>query len=276
MRFPLPAEEIVVYTDLDGTLLDHHDYSYAAARPALDELRRGGVPVVLTSSKTFPELVMLADRLGLDHPVIGENGAFVAWPRAYDIGVPGDRERDGYRIRRFGADHAGIVALLATLRADSSFRFEGFSDWDVATLAARTGLPPDDARRAGQREASEPIVWRGSEAALSAFRRALADHGLTLVKGGRFFHVMGDTSKADAMRWLHHLLEERRGRALTSIALGDGPNDLQMLEAADVAVVVANPDSDPIAPQADRILWTRLPGPAGWNEAILELLGGQR
>lgn len=34
----------LVFTDLDGTLLDHDTYSWEAARPALDRLKRQQVP----------------------------------------------------------------------------------------------------------------------------------------------------------------------------------------------------------------------------------------
>ncbi|MDT8419474.1 MAG: hypothetical protein RQ754_03500 [Desulfuromonadales bacterium] len=33
--------QIFVFTDLDGTLLDHHEYSFAAAQPAFDQIGRG-------------------------------------------------------------------------------------------------------------------------------------------------------------------------------------------------------------------------------------------
>ncbi len=262
---------LVVYTDLDGTLLDHHSYSHAAASPALALLRAHDVPVVLASSKTFPELAALASELALEYPVIGENGAFVAWPATFPLVADFDREHGGYRFRYFGRSHEGILHVLQLLRRNPGLAFSGFSDWGIDELMAHTGLARAAAERAAQREASEPILWEGSTQDLALFHRALEGYGLTLVKGGRFFHVMGPTSKRDAMRWLHANIEQMQWRELQMVALGDGPNDVEMLEAADIAVVVANPDSDAIAPQARRVLQTTLAGPAGWNEAMLQI-----
>jgi ribonucleotide monophosphatase NagD (HAD superfamily) len=45
----------LVFTDLDGTLLDHDTYDWTPARDALDRLTRAGIPVVFTSSKTAAE-----------------------------------------------------------------------------------------------------------------------------------------------------------------------------------------------------------------------------
>ena len=44
--------KLIVYTDLDGSLLDGTSYSYEAATPALTALREQGIPLVLVSSKT--------------------------------------------------------------------------------------------------------------------------------------------------------------------------------------------------------------------------------
>ncbi len=262
---------LVVYTDLDGTLLDHHSYSHAAAGPALALLRAHDVPVVLASSKTFPELAEIASELALEYPIIGENGAFVAWPVAFPLSADFDRERAGYRFRYFGRSYDGILKVLRLLRRYPGMAFSGFSDWGIDELMAHTGLERAAAERAAQREASEPILWEGSADDLGVLHRALEGYGLTLVKGGRFFHVMGPTSKRDAMCWLHANIERMQGRELQMVALGDGPNDMEMLEAADIAVVVTNPDSDAIAPQARRVLQTTLAGPAGWNEAMLQI-----
>ncbi len=35
---------LIVFTDLDGTLLDHHSYSWRAASPAMAKLAANGIP----------------------------------------------------------------------------------------------------------------------------------------------------------------------------------------------------------------------------------------
>lgn len=273
MKSGLRAAGWVVYTDLDGTLLDHHDYSFAAAEPALNLLREHGIPVILTSSKTFVELAALARRLDFEYPVIGENGAFIAWPDDCAMAVRADSTENGYRFRRFGKKYGDILSVLHQLRLHPDFRFSGFSDWCVEELMEHTGLDRAAAERAQQRQASEPILWEGREEALPAFRQALESQGLQLIRGGRFFHVMGPSSKGKALGWLQNILAAQScGDELGAIALGDGPNDLDMLEAADIAVVVANPDSPKIAPKTDRLIYTEKPGPSGWNEAITHLV----
>ena len=68
-------------------------------------------------------------------------------------------------------------------------------------------------------------------------------------------------------------LEKHPGQALITVALGDSPNDAAMLNAADVAVVIKSGKSSLIhCPEARRIVHTTLPGPAGWNTAMREIL----
>ena len=68
---------------------------------------------------------------------------------------------------------------------------------------------------------------------------------------------------------------ERRwpGQAITSVALGDGPNDIGMLSAADIAVVIPGRHEHPMELTAmNRILKPSAAGPVGWNTAVLAIL----
>ena len=73
----------IIFTDLDGTLLDHSSYQWDRAKPALDLCQRFHVPVVLVSSKTRAEMVKLKDELGLSHPFISENGGGIFFPKEF-------------------------------------------------------------------------------------------------------------------------------------------------------------------------------------------------
>ena len=249
---------LVVFTDLDGTLLDHDSYSFAPAKPALARLAARGTPVVLTSSKTAAEIARIHRQIGLgDAPAIVENGAGIVDPADLPEGAD--------------SDYRHIRSVLGDLRPGPADGFRGFGDMTPAEITERTGLPPQEADLARQRCHSEPGLWSGDAAGLQAFLAALAERGIAARRGGRFLTLSLGRTKADAMRDC-----AKRLGATVTIALGDAPNDTEMLEAADFGVIVRNDHAPPLPAlrgETDgRIRRTQDPGPAGWNAAILDIL----
>ncbi|WP_192954702.1 HAD-IIB family hydrolase [Gallaecimonas mangrovi] len=242
----------VVVTDLDGTLLDHHSYSWQAAKPALERLAAMQVPVVLNSSKTRAEIRELREQLALSWPFIAENGAILDW---------GDGHFEG-----FAEPRQQLLTVLGQLR-QQGFAFEGFADWDLATIVEKTGLDAHSAKLASEREFTEPLLWLGDDPGKWAFQQALAGHQLQAQQGGRFLSVMGQYSKGAAIA----ALRERYPGA-TIIALGDSPNDAPMLDVADIAVVIKSARSEQLMPKAPSTIRTTSPGPEGWNQAIQDIL----
>ena len=72
---------IVIFTDLDGTLLDHNSYGWEKAEPALRLCRESRIPLILVSSKTRSEIRALQQELGLSSPFVSENGGGVFFPK---------------------------------------------------------------------------------------------------------------------------------------------------------------------------------------------------
>ncbi|MBO9412432.1 MULTISPECIES: HAD-IIB family hydrolase [unclassified Ruegeria] len=254
MKRPLP---ILVFSDLDGTLLDHKTYSWSAAKPGLKRLAEIGAGVVLASSKTAQEIMPLRDSMGqADMPAIVENGAGILWPDNPDEGKD---------------DYPRLRALLKKLPQG----FVGFGDMTIDEVAQKTGLSSRQANLARQRKFSEPGVWTGSDVDLAEFLEAARAHGLYARKGGRFLTISFGQTKADAMREVVRHLHPVR-----TIALGDAPNDIEMIQAADQGVVVANPHGPNIppfpAPVEARVLRTQQSGPQGWSDAILTLTADLR
>ena len=261
---PKVSKRKVVFTDLDGTLLDHDTYDWQPAAPVLEELKRRRIPVVLVSSKTLAELEEVRNELGLADPVIAENGA------AFDV-------PDGYFPRPLewqadAVDRATLQRHLDEIRDD--FDCVSFAELGTAGIAAATGLSPQQAMLANQREASEPILWNDTEQQLAEFTAAAAARGLRCTRGGRFVHLMGAVDKGDAVRKLCDAYRQRwPGVKVESIALGDGPNDLGMLMAADIAVVIRGKHGQPMPLDGHlRVLRPEAPGPEGWALAMRALL----
>ncbi|UYO73805.1 HAD-IIB family hydrolase [Halomonas qinghailakensis] len=262
----------LVVTDLDGSLLDHHSYDFSPAKPWLARLKQLGVPVIPVTSKTRAELIPLREALGLTAtPFIAENGAVIGLPPGWchaRLDRPGNG-LDGVVVKQTGVDSGFIRARLNVWRKRLNIRFTRMGDLSLQQVMELTGLDKTRAKAARQREGSEPFIWEDSEAALETFRIALQGDGLELTQGGRFWHVMGRLSdKGGAVEWLIKRFTALRGSQPLTLGLGDGPNDITMLETVDQAVVIRGCHALNVEPQNSVLYRTHATGPTGWAEGI--------
>lgn len=262
----------LVFTDLDGTLLDHDTYAYDEALPAINMLAEHACPVIFNSSKTATEIKQLRQELNNVHPFIVENGSAVCIPTGYFSTNYSPPANMGNRleVQALGPNYQDLLQKLHNIRDTKRFKFEGFFDLSADEVAELTGLDLWSAECAKHRAASEPLIWNDSEEALKVFRNMLHEHDLSLTKGGRFYHVMGNTNKAWAMQWLTELYRNTWPAInWTTVALGDGPNDQQMLEAADIAVVIPAASGKTLQlKRSERVICPAEQGPRGWQIAI--------
>ncbi len=266
---------LLVFTDLDGTLLDQATYSFEPARPALEALAAAGVPVVLCTSKTRAETERWRRALGNAEPFIVENGGAAFVPEGYfGAGARYDRRDGGYGVLEFGSPYAGLRRALAAIRAGTGLDLRGFGDMSLDEIAALCGFTREDAALAAKREYDEPFVG-ADPAALPAIVRAAAAAGLRVVTGGRFNHLVGGSDKGRAVRALRGLYAAERGPH-RAIGLGDSPNDEPMLGAVDVPVLVRRPDGGGVKGlHLPGLVVAPYAGPEGWREAVLGLLRDQ-
>lgn len=269
---------IAIYTDLDGTLLDHHTYSHAAADPLLLELEQLAIPVIPCTSKTRAELLPLRATLNNHHPFIIENGAAVLIPDDYFPNPVRDTpHQDGFYAHAFVAQRETWTQRINTLASAFPKEFRSFSAMSIEEIGTLTGLDDDSASRAAMREYGEPVQWLGDQDARRAFVRQLTATGAQVLEGGRFMHVSGACDKGLALAWLNEVYARHLHQQPITIAAGDSQNDIAMLEAADYALIVRNPAHPP--PQLQRRNNTFISnafGPLGWVEGIQSIINQLR
>ncbi len=259
----------VILTDLDGTLLDHEDYTYRGALPALERIRRDGLPLVFVTSKTRSEVEVLHHEMRLDEPFIVENGGGIYFPPRYaHFRIDGGNPAGRYRLQALGRPYKEIRAFVTGVR--DRFGVRGFGDLDVREIGARAGLDQDAAARARQREFSEPFVIE-DESYLPELSRLAHGSGLRIERGGRFHHfVAAGQDKGAAVQRLQHVFRSNYMEPVRFIGLGDAPNDRPLLRAVDIAVLVPNPAVAKMDKNIPGLIVARLPGSRGWGEAVLE------
>ncbi len=273
---PNSIERFLVFTDLDATLLDHHDYSWEPARPAIQALKSHGSPLVLCSSKTLAEMIELARELNTEAPIVAENGAFIAIPTGHPLAaqLSGDSTYENYKIKLEGVSRQNILEAAHGLRLEYGYLYQGFSDWTPDELAKITDLTLEAAERASRRLATEPILWNDTPERWETFSHALKDKNIQAIRGGRFIHLMGQTDKAHGMLQLASYYRALHpGISWTTVALGDSPNDIGMISAADIGVIIPNPHrAEPLQIDAPNIIRAPHPGPLGWNSVVSDLV----
>ncbi|SEQ53599.1 mannosyl-3-phosphoglycerate phosphatase [Amphritea atlantica] len=269
------TQKILIFTDLDGSLLDHFSYSFSPAQPLLSLFNEIGVPVIPVTSKTRAELAVLRCELDNHDPFVVENGAAVFIPENYFSSPPAGCEViDGFYRYQFSKPREYWTDLLAQQEAEFGGEFETFTHLGVEGIRASTGLTESAAQQASKREFSEPVLWLGLDERKLRFIETLREAGATVLQGGRFLHVTGAGNKGKALQWLSEQYRaEYPDSALLTIAAGDSDNDVDMLQVADCAVVVRSPVHSPPEVPHQHLYLSRQTGPQGWVEGVNWFLG---
>ncbi|MDZ4164461.1 MAG: HAD-IIB family hydrolase [Smithellaceae bacterium] len=259
----------IIFTDLDGSLLDARSYSFDQALPVLTLLRENDIPLILCSSKTRREIELYRERLRNIAPFVSENGGGIFIPEGYFALETSGESVDHYRVISQGTSYVVLRKAFVALREKLGAAVRGFGDMSVAEISQLTGLSQEEAACAKMREFDEPFVFNGDpdEEFLGAIKRA----GFYWTTG-RLHHIMGRNDKGQAVNILIKLYEKKYGRLVT-MGLGDSLNDLPMLQAVDQPVLIRREDGsfDGLV-DFPGLVKTSGTGPAGWGEAVSRFL----
>ncbi len=264
----------VVFTDLDGTLLDRVTYSYDKALPSIEYLRQRKIPLVFCSAKTRAEQEVYRRELSISAPFIVENGGAIFIPYGY---FPFDfhyhKTRGRYSVIELGMSYQDIRVILERMRSELGLKFKGFGDMSPEEVAAETGLDLDAARRAKEREYDETVKLEGSPEEIDRVLNAIKQAGLNWTHGGQFYDAMGTSDKGKATTILIDLFRKKLGQVET-VGIGDSLNDLPMLSVVDIPVLVQKPEG--VWEETGLLYLHKVKGvgPEGWARAIEEIIGG--
>ncbi|MCC6282940.1 MAG: HAD-IIB family hydrolase [Saprospiraceae bacterium] len=263
-----PEQPLLLFTDLDGTLIDHHSYSAEKSRLAILRLAQRGIPLIFCSSKTFAEQIHLQRELGIIQPFIVENGSAVAIPKGY------------FSTPALSADTA--YDLIPLVQVDAAYirremaHYQGIQGFTGATdleLNKATGLTGDALKYARDRSYTETLLTPLTPETEAFIRPLLALKGLTISRGGRFFSVQSaNTDKGRAVRWLADHFSQHLSAQPLLAACGDSANDASMLSAVDLPFLVQQPGKKWADMDIPGLVKVPEVGPAGFSRVVQMLL----
>ena len=253
----MSARATLLFTDVDGTLLDGRG-RYAMTAQDLSPFLRT-VSIVLASSRTVLELSRNQRDLGIDGPVVAENGAVIALPWSQSTSLPGVREvidEREWRVVKLGATATSIRDVIRSNAAALQTRYIDQLDIEPAL----------------GRECSVLLRPEAGDdfASLDSLAAALISQGYTVASGGSWLAVTHGADKGIGARALIDVLRVAGQSFARVAAVGDGDNDASLLQVADERFVIRGTDgswhAELLAIPGVRCM---LPvGIAGWRDVI--------
>jgi mannosyl-3-phosphoglycerate phosphatase len=264
----------VIFTDLDGTLLDRGNYSYEAAADSINFLKDREIPVIFCSAKTRQEQEYYRQKMGIFHPFIVENGGAIYIPEDYfRFQYKYNLKKDNYYIIELGISHKKIRQVIEKIRVENRIDIKGFDDLTVQQISAVTGLNIDMAAKAREREYDEAILPLPDIHENKRMLDTIIKAKLNYTSGGSLYEVMGNNDKGKAVSILSELFRRQFGEIVT-IGIGDNLNDLPMLQQVDMPYLVQKPDGQWEETVIKDKKLSRIAGigPNGWTKVIVEFV----
>lgn len=275
------APRHLIFTALEGALIDPRTDSFAGAEEAVYELDRRKIAYILLTSRTREEIEPVRRKLGHNHPFVTENGGGIFFPDGYfSVRIP-----DVARVARYlsiaqGRPYAEVCEALDDIAEETAVGVAGFHHMSVREIAENTGIKPRNAELARAREFDEPFYFTSADdKAIARFVEAARTRGYDVRRGATFWHFSAKCEPARAVRTIAGLFRESTRTKLRLVGIGGSEEDRAWLSAVNQAVLLPGPGevSDP----SDRSRTTtgtaatmgEAPGPAGWNAAILNIIG---
>ncbi len=247
--------EYAVFTDLDGSLLNHSDYTFEEAKEMISFLKKQNIPIIIVTSKTKNEVLNYQKLLSINDPFIVENGAAIFIPK----------KNGELEIIQLGENYKTIRNFIEKIK--ERYDIKGFSDMSLDEIVAHTGLNYENAKIASKREFSEPFVIK-DERDLTEIEKLAEKEGLKIMKGGRFYHCM--SIKQDKGKAVQKLIGryKKENPSIKTIALGDNYNDIPMLKEVDIPILIPRYNHIFIDFDMPNLIKAPHPGSRGWAKSL--------
>ena len=261
----MKSSQILIFTDLDGSLLDHNNFEFREIQNFILKCIKNGIKIIPNTSKTKIEIQVFIDQLGQNLPFIVENGAAI-----HNLNLIHSKIKINDNSLVFSRSLSEILKQFKkNIPMDFQKRCMFLKDMTSTEQMKILGLNKKYLPFALNRDYSMPLVFDGSREIVDEFTRHLKKIGMKLHEGGRIYNICDDCSKGKAMTTLIEMLKNELKCKTHTIVVGDSPNDISMLNVCDQPCVIPLPNRKNLSFLKDqKLIRATQTAPKGWEEVV--------
>ena len=255
------TSKIIIFTDLDGTLLDRDTFKFDKIIGYLKDLILKDIYIIPNSSKTRQEVEFFNKELDENLSYVVENGAAI-----YNLNLINSSFPEKISLSRETSEILKIFEKKVSIKFRSKCKF--IDKLSIDKQLKIFGLSKQKIRFALNREYTIPLLFDGSKNEKTSLFKSVSDAGLSLQEGGRVINLCDKVSKAQAMKKVIKIFKKISKEELITIGVGDNFNDLEMLKNSDIPCLVFNDKFTMEKININNCLVSNKPAPEGWEEVV--------
>ena len=252
---------ILIFTDLDGTLLNRNTFNFDSIKTFLDELKNKNIIIIPNSSKTEDEIIEFNNEANFKFPFISENGSII-----HNLNFLSDEFPNKIILAKNVYEIQNIFDK--NINQDLRSKCKVISSLTTSEQIQIFGLPENKLKNVFKRTCTIPIKFVGNNEEKLLLKNMLLEIGLDLKDGGRVLNLGDRINKADAMKKIIIMLQQKFKSKPKTIAVGDNHNDLEMLKNSDIPCLVKNNKFINKDLQIKNLIISKQTAPEGWVEVV--------
>jgi len=264
--------KFLIFSDLDGTFLNHHTYSYGSLKNYVNNLDLQ-FELIFVTSKTFEEILHIQNKIEINYPFIAENGACIFFPPGYLKFTSNTQKnffihKNYYCFKISNLKSEDLINSFSDLKKKYKFCF--YSEISNKSICELTNLKLREAKNSKNRLFTNPILWKDTNKKMLNFKSDVIKikKDLEILKGGRFLHISDNYNKAKAVKNFIKIIKSKSSYRFLTVSLGDSENDICMLESTDYSCIVKRKANKISLKKKKNIYFSKTEAPDGWRESL--------
>ena len=255
---------IIIFTDLDGSLLDRDSFKFDQIKNYLKNLIDDGIIIIPNTSKTEKETKEFINELGSEVPFISENGSSIHGLNLINTNFPNKivLSRDKQEL---------IKIFNSKIPKELQDKCKFVSNMNSKQQSDIFGLKDNKLKNALDRKYTIPFLFEGNKIEKNRLFKILRSSSLTMQEGGRVINLGDNTNKLKSMNQVIKIYKKLENK-IKVIAVGDNFNDLDMLRNCDLPCLVFNDQFKQDQIYIDNLIVSDKPSPEGWADVIKSAL----
>ena len=256
--------KILIFTDLDGSLLDRDTFKFDEIKHYLKKLLSKGIFIIPNTSKTEKEILEFNNELGSNLPYISENGSAINGLDLLNSNLPKE-----LILSREKNNLTKIFEKSVPINLQN--KCEWLSEMNKKKQSLIFGLEDEKLKMALDRKYTIPFIFDGNKNEKNKLFKIVKKNGLILQEGGRVINLTDKVNKAKALQVFVRFYK-KNNKNVKTIAVGDNYNDLDMLKTSDFPCLVFNDKFTLDEIHIKNLITTNKPSPEGWADVIKKAL----